>query len=202
MAYQGAKVIHPRAVEIAMHAKVPIRVRSTYSDTLGTLVTTLGNAKKGSEFKERLITGIAHVSNVTQIKVFSKEGHYDTQKEVFKSMASAEISVDFFNITPTGVVYTVSGEKTDRAVEILEKLGYEPIVTKHCAKVSAVGAGMSGVPGVTSKIVTALSENGIQILQSADSNTTIWVLVKESDLVKAVNSLHETFQLSESEVEI
>ena len=40
MAYQGAKVIHPRAVEIAMQAKVPIRVRSTYSDVIGTLVTS------------------------------------------------------------------------------------------------------------------------------------------------------------------
>jgi aspartate kinase len=201
MAYQGAKVIHPRAVEIAMHGKVPIRVRSTYSNTLGTLVTSLGDAKKGTDFKERIITGIAHVSDVSQIKVFSKEGHYDTQKEVFKAMAKAEISVDFFNITPTGVVYTVSGENTDRAVDTLHGLGYEPIVTKKCAKVSAVGAGMNGVPGVTSKIVTALSENGIQILQSADSNTTIWVLVKEDDLILAVNSLHDTFQLSESEVE-
>lgn len=202
MAYQGAKVIHPRAVEIAMHGKVPIRVRSTYSDKTGTLVTTLGNAKKGTDFKERVITGIAHVSDVSQIKVISKEGHYNTQKEVFKAMASAEISVDFFNITPTSVVYTVSGENTDRAIEILGKLGYEPVVTRNCAKVSAVGAGMNGVPGVTSKIVTALSENGIQILQSADSNTTIWVLVKEEDLVSAVNSLHDVFQLADSEVEI
>ncbi|WP_246939788.1 aspartate kinase [Bacillus pinisoli] len=202
MAYQGAKVIHPRAVEIAMHGKIPIRVRSTYTNTTGTLVTTLGNAKKGTDFKERVITGIAHVSDVSQIRVISKEGHYNTQKEVFKAMASAEISVDFFNITPTSVVYTVSGDNTDRAIGILEELGYEPVVTRNCAKVSAVGAGMSGVPGVTSKIVTALSENGIQILQSADSNTTIWVLVKEEDLVLAVNSLHEAFQLADSEVEI
>ncbi|MBM6618389.1 aspartate kinase [Bacillus suaedaesalsae] len=201
MAYQGAKVIHPRAVEIAMHGKVPMRVRSTYSNSEGTLVTTLSDAKKGLEFKERLITGIAHVSDVTQIKVFSKEGHYDTQKEVFKAMATAEISVDFFNITPTEVVYTVSGEKTDKAIDVLVNIGYEPVVSRNCAKVSAVGAGINGVPGVTSKIVTALSENGIQILQSADSNTTIWVLVKEDDLVEAVNALHNAFQLSEAENE-
>ncbi|MFZ3587866.1 aspartate kinase [Bacillus sp. DJP31] len=201
MAYQGAKVIHPRAVEIAMQGKIPMRVRSTYSNGVGTLVTSSGAAKKEMYFKERVITGIAHVSDVTQIKVFSKEGYYDTQKEVFKAMANAEISVDFFNINPTGVVYTVSGDNTDRAVDVLHGLGYEPVVTRNCAKVSAVGAGMSGVPGVTSKIVTSLSENGIQILQSADSNTTIWVLVKDSDLIQTVNSLHDTFQLSECEKE-
>ena len=53
MAYQGAKVIHPRAVEIAMQAKVPIRIRSTYSDGLGTLVTALNRENKGTDIKER-----------------------------------------------------------------------------------------------------------------------------------------------------
>ena len=196
MAYQGAKVIHPRAVEIAMQSKVPIRIRSTYSDSLGTLVTSLSKNNKGSDIKERLVTGIAHVSNVTQIKVFSKKGHYDLQAEVFKAMANASISVDFINISPNGVVYTVSEATTDRAITVLNQLGHETVVTRHCAKVSTVGAGIAGVPGVTSKIVTALSEQGIQILQSADSHTTIWVLVKEEDLKKAVNALHDSFQLS------
>ncbi|MGM3073420.1 ACT domain-containing protein, partial [Bacillus cereus group sp. BC3] len=51
------------------------------------------------------------------------------------------------------------------------------------------------VPGITAKIVTALSEKGIRILQSADSHTTIWVLVKQDDLVTAVNTLHDAFEL-------
>jgi aspartate kinase len=199
MAYQGAKVVHPRAVEIAMQAKVPIRVRSTYSESEGTLVTSQTNAKqKGSDVQERLITGIAHVSGVTQIKVFAKEGHYDLQAEVFKAMANEQISVDFINISPKGVVYTVTNDVTDKAIGVLRELGYEPVVTRHCAKVSTVGAGMTGMPGVAAKIVGALSEQGIQILQSADSHTTIWVLVKEEDLKKAVNALHDAFELSKA----
>ncbi len=81
---------------------------------------------------------------------------------------------------------------------MLHALGYEPAVIRNCAKVSTVGAGIAGVPGVTSKIVTALSSEGIQILQSADSHTTIWVLVKEEDLKKAVNALHGAFDLSKA----
>lgn len=50
---------------------------------------------------------------------------------------------------------------------------------------------------MTSKIVTALSDQGIRILQSADSHTTIWVLVKQEDLSKSVNALHDAFQLEE-----
>lgn len=198
MAYQGAKVIHPRAVEIAMQAKVPIRIRSTYSENLGTLVTSIHKeARVGSDIKERTVTGIAHVSNVTQIKVFAKKDQYNLQAEVFKAMANEKISVDFINISPNGVVYTVTDEMSNRAIEVLSQLGHEPVVEKHCAKVSVVGAGIAGVPGVTSKIVTALSENGIRILQSADSHTTIWVLVKQADLVKSVNALHDAFRLEE-----
>jgi len=195
MAYQGAKVIHPRAVEIAMQAKVPIRIRSTYSKGLGTLVTTANPENMGSDIKERPVTGIAHVAPVTQVKVFAKKDQYDLQAQVFKAMANEEISVDFINISPNGVVYTVSAEMTAKAVSVLEQMGYEPVVEEDCAKVSVVGAGMAGVPGVTFKIVTALSKEGIRILQSADSHTTIWVLVKQEDLKKAVNVLHNAFEL-------
>ena len=196
LAYQGAKVIHPRAVEIAMQAKVPIRVRSTYSKDKGTLVTSHHSSNIGSDVFERLITGIAHVKDVTQFKVPAKMGQYNVQTEVFKAMANAGISVDFFNITPSEIGYTVAGSKTEAARSILAELGYEPTGTESCAKVSAVGAGIMGVPGVTSKIVSALSDKGIPILQSADSHTTIWVLVHEKDMVTAVNALHEVFELS------
>lgn len=201
MAYQGAKVIHPRAVEIAMQAKVPIRIRSTYSDGTGTLVTTANKDKHGSDLRERPVTGIAHVANVTQIKVFAKKDQYNLQAEVFKAMANENISVDFINISPSGVVYTVTNEMADSAIAILQNLGHEPAVERNCAKVSVVGAGMAGVPGITAKIVTALSEKEIRILQSADSHTTIWVLVKQEDLVKAVNALHDAFQLEKELIE-
>lgn len=197
MAYQGAKVIHPRAVEIAMQANVPIRIRSTYSDGPGTLVTSENNSKRGSDIKERTVTGIAHLAPITQIKVFAKKDQYNLQTEVFKSMANEKISVDFINISPTGVVYTVTEEMSDKAEEVLRNLGYEPELERECAKVSIVGAGITGVPGITAKIVTALSDKGIRILQSADSHTTIWVLVKQSDLIPAVNALHDAFQLED-----
>lgn len=195
MAYQGAKVIHPRAVEIAMQAKVPIRIRSTYSEYPGTLVTHESRNNRSSMVADRLVTGIAHLPNITQIKVFAKKGQYDLQAEVFKGMANENISVDFINISLNQVVYTVTAEMTEKAISVLHDLGHDPVIERDCAKVSVVGAGMTGVPGVTSKIVGALSEKGIRILQSADSHTTIWVLVKQDDLITAINSLHDAFEL-------
>lgn len=198
MAYQGTKVIHPRAVEVAMQAKIPIRIRSTSESGTGTLITTSTSSILGRDIDERPITGIAHVKNVSQIKVSAKKGEYDIQAKVFKAMATAGISVDFINIHPFGVAYTVPNHLTDTAIQVLVDMNLDPKVLRNCAKVSAVGAGMTGVPGITAKIVGALTDRHIRILQSADSHTTIWVLVKEEDMVAAVNALHETFLIGES----
>jgi aspartate kinase len=196
LAFQGAKVIHPRAVEIAMQTNVPIRVRSTMTDNPGTLVTSTAEVTRlAGEVQDRLITGITQVPNVTQIKVKAKEGQYDFQLKVFKAMAENGISVDFINVNPSGVAYTVFDELADRAEEILRSLGFEPELHRHCAKVSAVGAGIAGVPGAMAKMVEALTEEDIQILQSADSHTTLWVLVRGEDMVKAVRALHRKFEL-------
>ncbi|TFJ94711.1 aspartate kinase [Lentibacillus salicampi] len=196
LAYQGAKVIHPRAVEIAMQAKIPMRVRSTYVEDEGTLITASRVQEKGTDIPDRLITGIAHMASITQISVQTKEETHRLQSEVFKAMAEAGISVDFINISPTGVLYTVPDTHAEKAVHILKTLGFYPEITENCAKVSAVGAGMTGVPGVASKIVQSLTNAGVQILQSADSHTTIWVLIHEKDLKPAVNALHDVFTLN------
>ncbi|GAA0495944.1 aspartate kinase [Salinibacillus aidingensis] len=195
LAHQGAKVIHPRAVELAMQAEIPLRIRSTYSDDEGTLVTSSRTEANGQDIPDRLITGIAHLSNITQINVKSETNTDKLHEDVFTTMAEANISVDFINISPDGVTYTVPGASADQAVKLLQKLGYQPETVPNCAKVSTVGAGMTGVPGVTSKIVSSLAAEGIQILQSADSHTTIWVLIHEDDLKKAVTALHDTFEL-------
>lgn len=200
LAYQGAKVIHPRAVEIAMIAKVPIRIRSTFSMSEGTIVTDDLDERTRKNIADRIVTGITYVKNIVQIKITEKENSHCLQFDVFKAMAEQEISVDFININPNEISFTVSNIVIEKAIDAIKQLGYEPEVEKECAKVAAVGAGMTGVPGVTAKIVTALMNEGIRILQSADSHTTIWVLVKQDDLHKAVNALHETFQLNKVKV--
>lgn len=193
MAYQGAKVIHPRAVEIAMTAKIPMRIRSTYLESTGTLVTSLADEAGYFDVKERMVTGVAHVTNLTQISVTTET--VKAQQQAFKILADAGISLDFINISTNSVIFTVPEEKRQVVKDLLEAAGLQTSVREACAKVSIVGAGITGVPGVTAKIVSALSEKNIPILQSADSHTTIWVLVREEDLISAVNALHDVFCL-------
>ncbi|EAD9115083.1 aspartate kinase [Listeria monocytogenes] len=193
MAYQGAKVMHPRAVEIAMTAKIPMRIRSTYLESTGTLVTSLADDSGHFDVKERMVTGVAHVTNLTQISV--QTDTVKAQQLAFKILADAGISLDFINISTNSVIFTVPEEKSHVVKQLLEYEALETSVRQACAKVSIVGAGITGVPGVTAKIVGALSEKNIPILQSADSHTTIWVLVREEDLISAVNALHDVFCL-------
>ncbi|EKZ0313523.1 aspartate kinase [Listeria monocytogenes] len=193
MAYQGAKVIHPRAVEIAMTAKIPMRIRSTYLESTGTLVTSLADDSGHFDVKERMVTGVAHVTNLTQISV--QTDTVKAQQLAFKILADAGISLDFINISTNSVIFTVPEEKSHVVKQLLEDEALETSARQACAKVSIVGAGITGVPGVTAKIVGALSEKNIPILQSADSHTTIWVLVREEDLISAVNALHDVFCL-------
>lgn len=195
LAHLGAKVIHPRAVEIAMQKNVPIRVRSTFSSDEGTLITNMHEGNATIQFKQRLITGVTQVPNITQIKVHADLGQYDLQLKVFNAMAENKISIDFINVNPMGVIYTVSDYLAHEAERILYSMGYNPVLTPNCAKVSVVGAGMAGIPGVMAKIVEALVDEDIQILQSADSHTTIWVLVHNSDMVRAVRAIHSKFEL-------
>ncbi|NLI12643.1 aspartate kinase [Pelotomaculum propionicicum] len=197
LAHEGAKVIHPRAVEIAMQKGIPLRIKCTFSDAPGTLVTSREEVFKGAIdiTSDRTITGITHIQDITRIKVVTKDAGDvpDFQKRIFKAMALAGISVDFINVHPEAVFFTVKNTVAAKAVQILVNMGICPEVLPDCAKVAAVGAAMTGVPGVMAKIVEALAEEGIQILQSADSYTTIWVLVKMEDAGKSIRALHEKF---------
>lgn len=197
MAHLGAKVVHPRAVEIAMEGRVPLRIRSTFSGSAGTLVTD-GRPGAGTEIKsDRVVTGLTHIARVALVKIISAEDVNATGKvvEIFASMAADGISVDMIHVTPLHVNFIVQEEKLSRAVEILQNLGLSVETQTDVAKVSVVGAGMRGVPGVMARVVRGLNKAGITILQSTDSHTNISCLVRASDMSRALEALHEEFCL-------
>lgn len=195
LAHQGAKVIHPRAVEIAMQAEIPIRIRSTYLEEPGTLITSSWGQERGIDIPDRLVTGIAHIDEIARLLIPIEDNDLNSQAEIFSIIEKADVSVDFINISSSFVAFTIPMDVIDEVVELLSAAGFQVNVTKNCAKVSAVGAGMTGIPGVVAKITNALIENNVQILQAADSHTTIWVLIHDKHIKQAVNALHEAFEL-------
>lgn len=197
LANQGAKIIHPRAVEIARQANIPLRIRSTFSNNGGTVVTNSKHVDELSDkrISDRYIVGLTHTSNISQIQISSQQAQYDLQLNVFKTMAQYQISVDFINVNPSGIVYTVFDDKVEHAVRKIHEMGYEPKYLSGCTKIAIVGGGMNGVPGIMAAVVESLVEESIEILQSADSNTTIWILVRNYQMNKALQALHRKFKL-------
>ncbi len=188
MAHEGAKVIHPRAVEVAQQAHLPLRIRSTWDgvDELGTLVSD----RDLSIRHYRTVTGIAHQVGLTQFSV--KTEKYDPQT-IFKLLADNHLSIDFINILPEKFVFNLDANESQKAKKLLQEKQVAAEIIENCAKVSIVGAGIMGTPGITAQIVAALNGKNIKILQTTDSYTTIWVLVRQSDLPAAVNALHDAF---------
>lgn len=197
MAHQGAKVVHPRAVELAMRANVPVRVRSTFEDGDGTLITHYFEASEGwsgSGAAGRVITGVTHLAGVSLIEV-QADGAADANVRVFKPLAEAGISVDLINVSPGRRSFTVPTTDAPSARARLEAEGFTVTTTDSCAKVSIVGSGMHGLPGVMAMVSEALAEQGIEILQTADSHVTISCLVRRADMERAVKALHRRFHL-------
>lgn len=198
LAHQGAKVIHPRAVEIAMQKNIPMVVKSTFSDAPGTLITNI--AKESTDtpnVKDQIATGVTYLTNIAQIKVgLSSEETHDASFKVFRAMAESKISVDLINIHPGQIMFTVSEELSQKAADKLTLLGFKVEVISDCAKVSVVGGGMREVPGVMATFAEALAVNNVNILQTVDSNASISVLVKKADVESAVTALHGKFGLA------
>ncbi len=191
MADSGAKVIHKGAVEVAMRAGIPLVIKNTFSDHQGTVICHYKPFNETRTVKDQLITGIAHRVDRVQLHV---EGTMHDE-DFFQELAARGVSIDIINIFPNLRVFTIDKEKLPMAKEVL---GHYPVtydVISDCAKVTVVGERMTGVPGVMAKIVTALTKESIEILQTADSLSTIACLIKVQDIEKAVTALHKAFDL-------
>ncbi len=195
MAKHGSRVVHTPAAELALASGLCVRVRNTYSDHPGTRVADIASYRPAS-----VATAVSHVCDIARIRVSlpAPEGtpeHMAAQARVYGAMASAGVSLDMF--TPVGetLVFTVPSAALTTACAVLDDLGLTYLTTDDLAKVTLVGAGMHGVPGVVARVAACLADAGVNVLQTADSHTTISVLVTAPDASKAVNALHAGFDL-------
>lgn len=189
---QGAKVIHPRAVEFAMRGNIPLVIKNTMSDAPGTLIT---NYYEDGVFK-KLVTGITYMPNRAQVYIDVDDLDSIDDEKIFTALAENKISIDLINVFPTHKVFTVDDDCAGNTESVLQDLNLEFHIIKNCSKISVIGSGIRGVPGVMARIIKALRRDNIEILQTSDSHTTIWCLVKNEDTVKSINALHNEFNLS------
>ncbi|MGE5587089.1 MAG: aspartate kinase [Clostridia bacterium] len=189
LANNGAKVVHPRAVHIAQQGGIPVRVRSTFAESEGTFIT--------DEVERRVITGIAHVDGLARVEAVYPNPAEPSRARVaiLKAISTIGINVDFINVTPRAILFTVKDEFAKAAEEALRSEGYACHVMAECAKVSVVGAGMQEVPGVMARVVESLHRAGVHIMQTVDSEITISCLIDQASVARAVRALYDEFDL-------
>ena len=192
LAYQGAKVIHPAAAEIAMKNEIPIKIKSTFNNNSGTKID-----KDGDQAKLTPITGLACREDIFYVKISAHNGiNYDNGLYVFQLLADQNISVDFINIRESVISFVINNEKRKLTKKILKNYNFDFEINEDYVKISVVGGGMTGQPGIMAKIVNALHNAGIKIYQTTDSHTVISCLIKQKDKIKALNALHDAFNLN------
>ena len=188
---QGAKVIHPRAVEIAMKANIPLVIKNTLNRCSGTIINN-----NGTDNPEDIIIGITHINDRVQVTV-EKESNKDNSNynSLLDEIAENNISIDLINIFPKEKIFTIDQKDVYIFQDVMSKLNIRYSKIENCSKISIIGNRMRGIPGVMAKIFKALNLNGIPVLQTADSHTTIWCLVHSCDAEKSILALHKEFNL-------
>jgi len=185
---QGAKVIHPRAAEIARNAGIPIKVKSTFT---GQQKTTVFSVKT-----DRPIIGIVNRNNIGYVKITSDDPEsYEKSLTAFGYLSEQKISVDFIDIRPETVTFVVDHDDIRRTSNILINNCIGNQISEDFCMISIVGAGMTGLPGIMSKIVETMQNCKICIYQTTDSHSSISILIKKDNEIKAVNALHIAFNL-------
>lgn len=204
LAQAGANVLHPRSVEAAKVHGVPMRVRSSFKlDNLGTLI--LGVDKMEIN---KAVAGIAADLSQARIVVCDVPDKPGAAAAVFTALAESKISVDMIiqsyadKVANTNdIAFTICADDTEKAIEVLnnlkEKWNFSKVeANTDIAKVSAVGAGMIGRPGIASKMFQALADANINIRMIATSEIKISCLVNKEDTKKAIKVLHDAFELN------
>ncbi|NMB42476.1 MAG: aspartate kinase, partial [Firmicutes bacterium] len=175
LAHEGARVIHPRAVEVAMRNNVCVVVKNLENPSGGTVITAesfSGDRNYYGTRGSRAVTGIAHYINLVQFLIKLDQPDPAKELSIFQQIGAAGVNVDLITVFPLMKAFTVKEEHCLKVENILKDLDVSYVLEKECAKVSVVGASMHSVPGVMAKVIEALNKKDIEIKQTGDSNIT------------------------------
>lgn len=201
MARLGAVVMQPRSVELGKRYGVPIHVRSTFTTEPGTII------REGYTVEEKdfMVRGVTHDLNVAKVAVLGVPDRPGIAYKVFSALAEANIDVDMIvqSIRNTDkkindIVFTVAKSEVAQTRAVMDRVGAElgvigVIVDEDVAKISIVGVGMLGSPGIAARMFGALSGADINIEVISTSEISVSCLVRAERAQNAVRAIHALF---------
>lgn len=202
MASMGAKVLQIRSVEFAKKYKVPVHVRSTFTDNPGTLVT-----QEDSMMEAVLVSGVAYDKDQARVTLEGIPDLPGISASIFQPLADAGIMVDMIIQTAshngvTDMTFTVPRKSVSDSIALMQNVlksigGVHITSSDKVAKVSVIGVGMRNHTGVASKAFAALYRENINILMISTSEIKISILIEEKYTELAVRVLHDAFNLGD-----
>lgn len=195
LAYAGARVLHPRSVELAGREDVRIHVRSAFADRPGTVVVP----RSGGEELEntRPVTAIAHDTDVAHV-VIPPGALAGRGSSLFTALSAASITVDLVARVDGGWSFTVAQSRVPALRDVLERLGCRAELQESMAKLSLVGSGLLRHPETIARMLEVLDEAGVEPRSLSTSQVRVTVTVAGAQCVRAVRLLHHEFGLDRS----
>jgi aspartate kinase len=202
LANLGAGVLHPRAVEYAKNYNVKLEVRSSMEKIEGTVI-------KGEATLEQnlVVRGVAFEDQITRVTVLGLANSLTSLSTIFTTLAQHHINVDIIiqsktESDTTNLSFSIKTDDLNETLGVLENnkslLNYERIEAENgLAKVSIVGSGMISNPGVAAKMFEVLAQSEIEIKMVSTSEIKVSAVVEDQQMVKAVETLHDAFELAE-----
>ncbi|MFN3648810.1 MAG: aspartate kinase [Armatimonadota bacterium] len=196
MAHLGAKVLHPRAAEIAMRYQIPLWVKSSFVRSPGTLVAPLAEIEPPTK---RAVTGVATLSRLVYFTLQLRDDGQRAEIEyrVYRAIGEAEINFYFNSIGPRTSSFIVDQSAARRVEEILREFGVSFESVENCELVSLVAVSMWEEAGFLLRIGESLQQAGIGMFQMADSPESVSCLVRMEEAPAAARALHRTFELEQ-----
>ena len=203
MARAGAKVLQPRSVELAKKYEVPVYVKSSFKDDVGTLVT-----KEDKEMEREVVSGVTYDRDQAKITVIRVPDKAGVASRLFTPLSEHNIVVDMIiqNASLEGYTdlsFTVSRKDVKETKRLIEEaareVGADSVeVDNQVAKVSIIGVGMISHSGVAAKMFSALAQEGINIMMISTSEIKVSCVIQSKYTELAVMVLHDAFALEKT----
>ncbi len=200
MASLGAQVMQARSIEVAKKFDVPIHVRSSFSESSGTMII-----KEVKRMEDVVVTGVTLNKNEAKITVCDVPDKPGVAAKIFKELSSNGVNVDMIvqnvsHIRQTDISFTVTKAEAQKTLKITRKVAKaiksgEVLEDVDIARVSIVGVGMKSHPGVAAHMFDILAKNKINIEMISTSDISISCIIKKKFAETAVKALHSKFGL-------
>jgi len=188
MAVEGAKVIHPKAVEKAMADEIQLVITSLANGN--SPPTEIGPRHGIPRGEGGIIRAITHLADIIQFQVNLEP---EKLSALLEEIAAQDISLDLIYLSNAKHSFTVPKDQAEAVQEILQRKSIQATRRNNCSRISLIGSGIRGMPGIMTKIYKPLTDRKIPIYYTSDSYTQIALVIPQNRLTESVNCLHEIF---------